>query len=125
MFDAFVDASNRLALADEQDKCVHQPPPPRCPPPIQTPSFIHTYIQPPPTPPPHRYFPGFARKEHDAEKGESWSIWETDAEDYNARSLGNAAGWFALVGGNTHQAMWMATREQVRVRLFAGCGRVN
>jgi hypothetical protein len=60
-----------------------------------------------------RYFPGFARKEHDAEKGESWSIWETDAEDYNARFLGPKAGWFATVDGNRHQAMWMATREQV------------
>jgi hypothetical protein len=27
--------------------------------------------------------------------------------------LGEQAGWFALVGGNRHQAMWMATREQV------------
>jgi hypothetical protein len=67
--------------------------------------------------PPKRYYPGFARKEHDAGKDESWSIWETDADDYDARFLGPDAGWFAVVGGNKHQAMWMATREQVRVRV--------
>lgn len=66
-----------------------------------------------PETPHNRYYPGFARKEHDAEKDESWSIWETDAEDYNARFLGPHTGWFAVVGGNLHQAMWMATREQV------------
>ncbi len=82
MFDAFVDASSRLAGADKDY--------------------------------PEKFFPGFARKEHDPWTPEhSWAVWETDAEDYEAMYLGEKAGWFALVGGNRHQAMWMGTREQV------------
>jgi len=62
--------------------------------------------------PPRSYFPGFARKEHDAKKEGNWSLWETDADDYEAINI-PGAGYFAKVTGNTHQAMWMATREQV------------
>lgn len=53
------------------------------------------------------------------------ATWETDMYDYRAVSI-PGAGVFAEVTGNTHQAMWMATREQVRlggVLLFGmGCG---
>ncbi len=59
----------------------------------------------------HHYV-GFARKEHDKKHGEEWSVWETDADDYEALYV-DGAGWWGYVTGNTHQAMWMATREQL------------
>lgn len=50
--------------------------------------------------------------EHDARREQGWATWETDLDDYEAVAI-PGAGFFAEVVGNTHQAMWMATREQV------------
>lgn len=58
------------------------------------------------------YFPGFARKEHDKKRKDVWSLWETDAADYETTYI-PGAGYFASVYGNKHQAMWMGTREQL------------
>lgn len=60
--------------------------------------------------------------EHDDRRDGAWAAWETDADDYQA-VLVPGAGVFAEVKGSTHQAMWIATREQVRARAaLAGRG---
>ncbi|EWM29504.1 hypothetical protein Naga_100601g2 [Nannochloropsis gaditana] len=56
---------------------------------------------------------GFSRKEHDLlREDRAWALWETLAVDYHVLQL-PGAGWWAQVTGNPHQAMWMATREQI------------
>jgi uncharacterized membrane protein len=35
-----------------------------------------------------RFYPGFARKEHDKKRDNVWSLWETDKDDYNLEQVG-------------------------------------
>ncbi len=123
--DAFMEASHRLAHSPDSDTYVSTLPSglPISPPPSYPPthSHPHTHLPTHPHTPIIRWFPGFSRVEHDARREGAWATWETGVDDYTAVEV-MGAGVLAWVTGSTHQAMWMATREQVGVCLFACWG---